>query len=81
VRGLHSGPVSSSSGAVKATGNGATSRADQLAELVRRQPGMTVREVAEQLGVKDPTGLYRPIRRLEDAGELRRSKGKLEPIN
>jgi hypothetical protein len=64
----------------KATGNGGPSRADQLAELVRRKPGMTVREVAEQLGVKDPTGLYRPIRKLEQAGELRRSKGKLEPI-
>jgi hypothetical protein len=66
--------------AVKARGNGASSRADQLSELVRRKPGMTVREVAEQLGVKDPTGLYRPIRKLEAAGELRRSKGKLEPI-
>jgi hypothetical protein len=73
-------PKRASGRAVKATGNGAPSRADQLAELVRRKPGMTVREVAEQLGVKDPTGLYRPIRKLEQAGELRRSKGKLEPI-
>jgi hypothetical protein len=73
-------PKRASRRAVKATGNGAPSRADQLAELVRRKPGMTVRQVAEQLGVKDPTGLYRPIRRLEAAGELRRSKGRLEPV-
>jgi hypothetical protein len=73
-------PKRASGRAVKATGNGAPSRTDQLAELVRRKPGLTVREVAEQLGVKDPTGLYRPIRKLEQAGELRRSKGKLEPV-
>ena len=53
-------------------------RAQQLIELVRARPGITVRDAGKELGV-DPTGLYRVVRRLELAGELRKNGRELEP--
>jgi transcriptional regulator with GAF, ATPase, and Fis domain len=60
--------------------NGATpgQRQQQLVDLVRTKPGITVRAAATELGV-DPTGLYRVVRRLEDSGDMRKNGRRLEP--
>src|SRR4051794_7738534 len=44
-------------------------RHEQLLDLVRAQPGITVREIADRLGV-DPTSLYRFVRELTADGRL-----------
>jgi CRP-like cAMP-binding protein len=54
-------------------------REQQVLELVRGRPGITVREVGNELGV-DPTGLYRVVGRLEQRGELRKTGRNLQPI-
>jgi hypothetical protein len=53
-------------------------RGEQLIELVRTRPGITVRDAGKELGV-DPTGLYRVVSRLEERGELRKTGRSLEP--
>ena len=53
-------------------------RGEQLIELVRARPGITVRDAGKELGV-DPTGLYRVVSRLEARGELRKNGRSLEP--
>ena len=53
-------------------------RQQQLLELVRTRPGITVRDAATELGV-DATGLYRVVRRLENSGEVRKNGRQLEP--
>jgi transposase len=53
-------------------------RQQQLLELVRTRPGITVREAGAELGV-DPTALYRVVSRLEKSGELRKNGRQLEP--
>ncbi len=55
-------------------------RSEQLVTLVKAKPGITVREVGTELGV-DPTSLYRIVRRLEEAGELRKSGRSLEAVS
>jgi transcriptional regulator with GAF, ATPase, and Fis domain len=52
-------------------------REQQLLELVRERPGVTVADAGKALGV-DPTGLYRVVRRLEERGELRKNGRSLE---
>jgi hypothetical protein len=54
-------------------------RGEQLIELVRARPGITVRDAGKELGV-DPTGLYRVIHRLEQGGRLRKHGRGLEPV-
>jgi hypothetical protein len=53
-------------------------RGEQLTELVRARPGITVREAGKELGI-DPTGLYRVVHRLEQRGDLRKNGRSLEP--
>jgi transcriptional regulator with GAF, ATPase, and Fis domain len=62
--------------------NGATpgQRQQQLLDLVRNKPGITVKEAATELGV-DPTGLYRVVRRLEEQGDVRKDGRALQPAN
>jgi DNA primase len=62
--------------------NGVTpgQRQQQLADLVRSNPGITVRDAATELGV-DPTGLYRVVRRLEERGDVRKDGRTLQPAN
>jgi hypothetical protein len=55
-------------------------REQQVLELVRGRPGITVREVGNELGV-DPTGLYRVVGRLEQRGELRKKGRNLQPTS
>lgn len=52
-------------------------RSEQLVDLVRARPGITVREAAAELGV-DPTSLYRIVHRLEETGTVRKSGRSLE---
>ena len=54
-------------------------REQQLLELVRARPGITVREAGQEFGV-DPTSLYRVLRRLEQNGQLRKTGRSLEPV-
>jgi hypothetical protein len=54
-------------------------REQQLLELVRARPGITVREAGQDFGV-DPTSLYRLVRRLEQNGQLRKKGRSLEPV-
>ena len=56
-------------------GNG---RRDQLLEMVKARPGITVREIGTELGV-DPTSLYRIVHRLEADGALRKRGRELLP--
>jgi hypothetical protein len=58
-----------------------SSRSSRLQEdvlhLVKQRPGITVREIAKELGV-DATGLYRPVRKLEQDGAIIRA-GRFSP--
>jgi hypothetical protein len=52
-------------------------RSEQLVDLVRTRPGITVREAGAELGV-DPTSLYRIVHRLEQSGTVRKNGRSLE---
>lgn len=47
-------------------------RRQQVLDLVRASPGITVPDIGKQLGV-DPTGLYRVVRQLEREGAITKS--------
>jgi ribosomal protein S25 len=53
-------------------------RQQQVVDLVKQQPGITVRELGQQLGV-DPTSLYRVVRRLEQEGAIKKQGRELQP--
>jgi Homeodomain-like domain len=61
-----------------AGGGRADGRREQLLEMVKARPGITVREVGTELGV-DPTSLYRIVHRLERDGALRKRGRELLP--
>ena len=46
----------------------ASRRQQDVLRLVKQRPGITVSEIAKELGV-DATGLYRPVYKLEQQGE------------
>lgn len=50
---------------------GENTRATQAVELVRAQPGMTIPELAQRMGIK-PNYLYRILPQLEEEGKVRR---------
>lgn len=54
------------------------SRRDQVLELVRQRPGITVPELGTELKV-DPTGLYRVVRGLESEGAVKKEGKALRP--
>jgi transcriptional regulator of acetoin/glycerol metabolism len=56
----------------------AGSRREQMLSLIREQPGITVREAGERLGV-DGTSLYRVVRRLEEEGAVKKEGTHLQP--
>ena len=62
-------------GATRGRSNG---RRDQLLDMVKARPGITVREVGSELGV-DPTSLYRIVHRLERDGALEKRGRELIP--
>jgi DNA-binding NtrC family response regulator len=53
-------------------------RQQQVLELVKQRPGITVREVGQQLGV-DPTSLYRVVRKLEQESKVKKQGPELQP--
>jgi hypothetical protein len=53
-------------------------RRDDVLAAVREHPGITVRELGEQLGV-DPTSLYRVVHGLESDGLVNKAGRGLEP--
>jgi uncharacterized membrane protein len=62
-------------------GSARTSRREQdVLRLVNQRPGITVSEIAKQLEV-DPTGLYRPVHRLEQRGAISKQGAALQPAN
>jgi hypothetical protein len=68
------------SGGGRGTGRRAPSgtRQTQLLELIKDQPGITVREAGERLGV-DSTSLYRVVHRLEQEGVVKKEGTQLQP--
>lgn len=48
-------------------------RAEALLQLVRRRPGITVREAGQQFGLVNATGLYGPVGRLVEQGADRQA--------
>jgi hypothetical protein len=73
------GGARKSSGASRAKSAGGTRR-DQVLEAVRTKPGQTVAQVAKQIGVGDPTSLYRIVRTLESERKIKKSGPKLQPV-
>jgi Winged helix-turn-helix DNA-binding len=55
-------------------------RDDELLRLVGDNPGITVREIGERLGV-DATGLYRVANRLIETGRVRKDGPRLYPVD
>jgi transposase-like protein len=53
-----------------ANGRRASGRRDAVLAAIQANPNIRVREVAEKLGVKDPTTLYRVVRQLESDGKI-----------
>jgi hypothetical protein len=47
-------------------------RAQQALEVVRQQPGVSVRELSEKLGVKHPNYMYRVMNELESDGAVKK---------
>lgn len=58
----------------------ASKRRDQVLELVRERPGITVPEIGQALNV-DPTGLYRVVRQLESDGVVTKRAKELHPAS
>lgn len=54
---------------------GGNTRATQAIELVRTQPGITIPELANHMGIK-PNYLYRILPQLEEEGKVRRAEDK-----
>jgi hypothetical protein len=59
-----------------ATGRRASGRRDAVLATIQANPNIRVRDVAQKIGVKDPTSLYRVIRQLETDGKITK-KGPL----
>jgi hypothetical protein len=55
-------------------------RQHDVLRLVKQRPGITVSEVAKELGV-DATGLYRPVHKLEQDGAIIKRGVTLQPTS
>jgi Winged helix-turn-helix DNA-binding len=73
-----SGTTRSRATTQRARGSRGGGRQEQIVQLVTQNPGISVRELGTQLGV-NPTGLYRPVRRLESEGKVRKDGAALHP--
>jgi hypothetical protein len=58
--------------------DGRSRQQDDVLHLVNQHPGITVREIARELGV-DATGLYRPVHKLEQQGVISKRNAALQP--
>lgn len=54
-------------------------RDEQVLAAVQKKPGITVAEIGKSLRT-DPTSLYRVVRRLESAGQIRKQGRELQPV-
>jgi hypothetical protein len=62
-------------------GNGrGGNRREDILRLVSQRPGITVAEIGSELKV-DPTGLYRPVRQLQQQGAITKDGTKLTSAN
>ncbi len=59
-------------------GSRQVNRREDIVRLVRERPGMTISEIGSELKV-DPTGLYRPVRQLQQEGMITKDGAKLTP--
>jgi MarR family len=59
--------------------NRSSRRQQDVLRLVSERPGITVRQIAKELGV-DPTGLYRPVHKLEQDGAISKQGAALRPV-
>ena len=50
---------------------GGTTRANQALELVRTNPGITIPQIAKQMGI-EPNYLYRVLPKLQQEGQIKR---------
>jgi hypothetical protein len=55
-------------------------RAEDIVKLVAANPGITVAQLGKRLKV-DPTGLYAPVRRLQQEGRVQKDGPNLQPGN
>ena len=58
----------------------ASRRQQDVLRLVKQRPGITVSEIAKELGV-DATGLYRPVHKLEQDGAIIKRGVTLQPTS
>jgi hypothetical protein len=58
--------------------NRASRREDDVLRLINERPGITVSQIAKELGL-DPTGLYRPVHKLEQEGAISKQGAALRP--
>jgi hypothetical protein len=62
--------------ATAATRRGSRRREQVLAE-VQANPGIRVRDIAQRIGLADPSSLYRIVRQLESEGEITKNGPRL----
>lgn len=75
-------PVENGAGAVqrgRPRGRRPNTRAVQTVELVRANPGITIPELADHMGIK-PNYLYRVLPQLADDGKVRRQGKGWHPV-
>jgi hypothetical protein len=70
----------SSAGNGRAGSRRASRRQQDVLRLVKQRPGITVSEIAKELGV-DATGLYRPVHKLEQDGAIIKRGVTLQPTS
>jgi hypothetical protein len=58
--------------------NRASRREEDILRLAKERPGITVRQIAKEIGV-DPTGLYPPMHKLEQEGAISKQGAGLQP--
>jgi hypothetical protein len=73
-------PPQSSAGNGRAGSRRASRRQQDVLRLVKQRPGITVSEIAKELGV-DATGLYRPVHKLEQDGAIIKRGVTLQPTS
>jgi cobalamin biosynthesis Mg chelatase CobN len=70
----------SSAGNGRAGASRTSRRQQDVLRLVKQRPGITVSEIAKELGV-DATGLYRPVHKLEQDGAIIKRGVALTPTS
>ena len=53
-------------------------RREDIIRLVQQRPGISVKQIGDELGI-DPTGLYRPVRELQQQGAITKQGPRLNP--